>query len=159
MQGVIHAIIRAMVAPVLQHYAKRKRLILWLYVVLWYAVMTFISHIPGSSSSATAQWFSADGLIDWNIVFRFSAHCGVFGLLAMLCYGAIQHDVRWSTRSWSLAVACTALGGLIDEVHQGYVPGRFFKWSDVALDTIAGAVAIICLCRAIRYASRITVQN
>ncbi len=118
---------------------------LW-YALLWYGVITIISHLPGSSSSTTAQWFHADGWIDWNMIFRFSAHCGVFGVLAILVYGVLEPRAVLVGRSWSIAVLWTGLGGLLDEIHQSFVPKRFFKWSDVALDTIAGALTILVLC-------------
>ena len=118
--------------------------------MLWYMIITMISHIPGSSSSSTARWFTEQGWVDWNMVFRFSAHCGVFGVLAMLVYGVLQPYFILTMRSWSIAVLLTSLGGLLDEVHQSFVPKRFFKWSDVALDTIAGAVAILVLCAIVR---------
>lgn len=118
--------------------------------MLWYMIITMISHIPGSSSSSTARWFTEQGWVDWNMVFRFSAHCGVFGLLALFVYSAMQTQLRYSLKAWSISVVLTALGGLCDEIHQGFVPGRFFKWSDVALDTIAGAIAILVLCAIVR---------
>ncbi len=71
-------------------------------------------------------------------------HIAVFSILAGTVMWALNrgHALRLS-RSLALAILITAAYGASDEWHQKYVPGRSCEFSDVVLDTVAGAVAVL----------------
>lgn len=68
------------------------------------------------------------------------AHAVLFGLLA----GALWRG--WRRRGWAAAAAgpivVTAVYGVLDEVHQAFVPGRSPDPADVAADLVGALLAV-----------------
>jgi len=96
-----------------------------------------------------------------NLIFRKSGHMIGYAMLCfcwlLLLRGTywLQHEymrslqgklhVRrmWWRTEWAvLAVFCTFVVASADELHQMSIPSRSGSWSDVALDTSAGLIAI-----------------
>lgn len=68
---------------------------------------------------------------------------------AMTFFIAFAHRYTWPLRTWTgpltAAVFTTALG-LLDELHQGFVPGRFSDIYDLLADALgAGAATLLFL--------------
>jgi VanZ family protein len=68
--------------------------------------------------------------------------------------GALFHrGFRWGTdsswRSWAvpLAILCTSLYGISDEVHQSFVPFRESSWLDWVADTVGAGVGAAAMAR------------
>ena len=61
-------------------------------------------------------------------------HASAYGVLAFLWYRAIRS--RWM--AWTI----TALYGLSDEIHQGFVPGRARDIEDWLADMVGAAVVV-----------------
>ena len=80
-------------------------------------------------------------------------HITVFAILAGTVMWALHrgHELR-ATPSLVLAILITAAYGASDEWHQKFVPGRSCEFSDVVIDTTAGAIAALAyyLCESIR---------
>lgn len=117
-------------------------------VVLWYAGIVTLSALPVATSASTKELVG--GLDVLNALLRSVAHLVVFGMWAVLVFvafagGRICSVGAATYQHYCAALATTALGGLADEVHQRYVPGRFFRWQDVATDTIGGFIALAIL--------------
>lgn len=96
-----------------------------------------------------------------NLVFRKSGHMVGYALLCLcwllLLRGSywLQHDYMrslqgrvhvlrmWWRTEWAvLAVFFTFVVATADELHQMSIPSRSGSWSDVALDTSAGLIAV-----------------
>ena len=73
------------------------------------------------------------------LLMKKSGHVVVFSLLALVVLAWIGMDKR--ERLW-LAWVMTFLYAILDEFHQSFVPGRNAWWVDVAIDSIAAALAL-----------------
>ena len=72
-------------------------------------------------------------------------HLFEYAFVGALVYSALIERRRNGRLVWApelLAVASTATVGLVDEVIQRFVPGRFFDWRDVAFNTAAAAFGV-----------------
>ncbi len=73
------------------------------------------------------------------------AHFVEYGILAALMAHAIN-GTRPALRAWSLfAIAwpATVFWGLLDEIHQAYVPGRLADATDLLADSLGGFVGAL----------------
>jgi VanZ family protein len=82
-----------------------------------------------------------------------------YGTLAALLAHAMRNSwEHWRTFSvFALALSCTILWGLIDEIHQAYVPGRSSDVRDVIADALggmAGACAYVVIREQLRSRAR-----
>ncbi len=114
--------------------------VFWLPALLWGGLIFFLSMIPRiGPSSETAE--------------HKIGHIAVFAILAGTVMWALDrgHALRLS-KSLVLATLITAAYGASDEWHQKYVPGRSCEFSDVVLDTVAGAIAVLAyyICESLR---------
>jgi VanZ family protein len=72
-------------------------------------------------------------------------HFVEYGVLAAL----LAHAVRGSFREWRAALVflvawtATAFWGLLDEIHQAYVPGRVSDSGDVLADALGGVLGAL----------------
>jgi VanZ family protein len=68
-------------------------------------------------------------------------HCGVYGLLGLLCYRGLTVTTRLRPRGAVLVSMLLALAyGTTDEVHQMFVPHRSSELLDVAADMVGGGL-------------------
>jgi len=74
-------------------------------------------------------------------------HVVFYGILAGMVMWALRrgHGLRMS-KSFALSVLVTAAYGASDEWHQTFVPGRDGQFSDVVIDTNAGAIGAAVYC-------------
>jgi VanZ family protein len=98
-------------------------------LVVWMAVIYYVSSIPGDEIPKFELW-SADKL----------AHLAVFSVLSLSAWLAFDHygrsrghSVRWIM---GLSIAWCIVYAASDEIHQYYVPNRSCEWSDLAADVI-----------------------
>lgn len=120
--------------------AHQPKWLLWLFAVLWYGFITYLSHIPTSNSASTKQMVGGDDSL--NAAFRFCAHLGVFGVLGVLVYAALNQGFQFQQRTFFVMLGIVCMAGILDEVHQSFVPGRFSRVQDVVTDTVGAALAI-----------------
>jgi VanZ family protein len=72
-----------------------------------------------------------------------------FAAYAVLCALAMWGSVRrhgWTPRALVTAALMTSAYGIVDEVHQSFVPGRSVSVLDWIADT-SGAAAVALVCR------------
>jgi VanZ family protein len=122
--------------------ARQPHWVLWLLTGMWYSFITYLSHIPTSTSASTKDIVGGNDSL--NAAFRFCAHLGVFGVLGVLVYVSVQRNFIFTRFSFALALGIIALAGGMDEVHQSFVPGRFARLQDVFTD-ITGAIIMLVL--------------
>ena len=128
---------------------RRSRLIgNWTPLVAWAALITFSSGAPVLSVTDAIMTFEVL-LIPDDYTFRldeFRYHVGSFGVLAILLYRALQTGPRRSFGYPCLAVLALAIGfGLVDELHQAFVPGRMASLVDLGYDSLGAALFLLGL--------------
>lgn len=93
-------------------------------------------------------WFSAQPDLPrppndlLNLIFRKSAHFGVYGVLALLYLHGLDgtRSEAWGKRMLALVLA--ALYAISDEYHQSFTPNRSPMAFDVLIDTAGAATAL-----------------
>ena len=71
-------------------------------------------------------------------------HVVAFGVLGALALLALDEPAQWRRRHAVAALLIALLYGIVDEVHQRWVPGRTSSIADVLSDG-AGAMLAACL--------------
>jgi len=115
----------------------------WLPFVIWMAIVFWLSHQPSLPHPAREH-----GVSDY--VFDYAAHALTFALLTVLGFRAAAFRPTWlplwlaepSTRT---AGVFSAMYGLSDELHQGFVPGRHAKLSDWLADLFGVGLGILAI--------------
>ena len=125
----------------------------WLPVLLW-ALFIFITStnsnpyrsLPSSWARQTVQVQANPGSkrINFNELLGRYLHAAEYLILAALIARAMigRGDLHFNLLA--MAFALSGLYALSDEIHQHFVPGRAFEWSDLALDlggSVLGVVA------------------
>jgi len=111
----------------------------WLAVVLWMAVIFYVSAQPDLPHHPQATG---------DVVLKKTAHVVEYGILASLLYWAWGGDVRTHKKRAILgAWVVAALYAVSDELHQGFVPGRDSQALDVAFDLVGATLALLVVRR------------
>jgi VanZ family protein len=115
----------------------------WLPMLAWMAWIFYLSDQPSLPRPGRRVGIS-------DSMFDYSAHMATFGFLAILIWRAIKTRPRflpaWLTAQPKLTAGIiAALYAASDEIHQRFVPGRWAKFSDWAVDVvgIVGALLLI----------------
>ncbi len=67
-------------------------------------------------------------------------HIPVYGVLAWLWRWALE---AWTTRALGIIAGLLTAGyGIVDELHQALVPGRYGSLSDMSLNLIGAAIGV-----------------
>ena len=103
----------------------------------WAAVVVYMVSIWGLSSMRLPEIPLAETITFADKI----VHFAVFGVLAFLVYLLASEYLLRPRWRWLTAVVVTALWGVIDEIHQAFVPGRFADVVDAAAD-LTGALLI-----------------
>jgi VanZ family protein len=76
-------------------------------------------------------------------------HVIEYGVLGGLFWRGFYWGFDASWRSWAipLAILCTSLYGISDEVHQSFVPFRESSWLDWVADTVGAGIGAAGLAR------------
>ena len=104
----------------------------WVPVIVWASLIFILSAQPDLR-------FLPDSGLDFIV--RKIGHMGVFGILALLVWRALAITTAWPRPSaWALVL--TVAYAASDELHQGFVAGRYPSGVDVAIDGLGALVAI-----------------
>jgi len=107
------------------------RLLFLLLTLAWASVIYYLSSQPGTN---TPMLFPLQDKL---------LHAIVFAILGFLGMGALKADVDgyhpW--QSWTIAGLVTVYG-ILDELHQRFVPGRTMDGFDVLADVAGGLLGI-----------------
>ncbi len=117
--------------------AKRRA---WLMVVVWVAFVELLTSLPGSALPTVTLPFR----IDWV------AHFCLYGVLGLLLARAARVSLWPWQRLVLLALAISAFG-VLDELHQLFIPGRSAEVMDWLMDTTGSATGIVAFTLAMRF--------
>lgn len=131
-----------------------KKVSSWCAVVVWMAVIFYLSHQPGSESSHLSggvlefiQTFIP--LVDlstneWiHTLVRKGAHLSAYLILGALFMIALHHSDQGRLGKRAIvAFLCCFLYAISDEVHQLFIPGRSGQATDVLIDSLGAAIGI-----------------
>lgn len=142
-----------------------KKWILWTLVVIWMAVIFFMSSQTGKESGALSGKVitTIASIIDsdfkkmsdeqkavvierWQHFTRKTAHFSEYAVLGALCMLALLQYEKMRRRMcivWSVLIA--AIYASFDEIHQRFVDGRAGQLSDVILDSSGALVSCLIL--------------
>ena len=122
--------------------AKRRKCIgAWALVAIWMAVIWGLSSVPGSALPSSRDMMSV------------VAHIVEYGVLGYLLARAFFVQGMRQKERWTLAVIGAVIFGIIDEIHQAFVPGREASVADIAVDAasaIGGALLQVAFFPGIR---------
>ena len=113
---------------------KLPRIIAWVLVVLWAALIFFLSSIPGTGFPSYPE--------PLNVV----AHFVLYMVLGILLTRALGYSKMPLWKVALIAIAIASLYGVSDEFPQHYVPDRIMDPMDWVVDTlgaITGAIVTI----------------
>jgi VanZ family protein len=112
----------------------KKKILSWLGVLLWMAVIYYFSSQPNLRSELEPFW---------DLIARKTAHMAEFFILAYLLFQAARaHEV--TIRKSLIFALIIALGYAgFDEWHQGQVAGRQASLVDVGIDSVGVLVYVL----------------
>jgi VanZ family protein len=102
----------------------------WVTVFVWLAFVEVLTSLPGSALPSLPPFPIR---IDW--VAHFSMYAVLGALLARV--GVLEN---WSRRRLVLTVIMISLFGVLDELHQLFIPGRSAEVGDWAMDTLGSSI-------------------
>jgi VanZ family protein len=124
----------------------RSILINWLPVLLWMALIFFLS----SQTKAKMPHHPID-LVDWPL--KKMAHMLEYAVLAVLVWRAISNSAGANTKRaqvWLIPLLCLAYAAT-DEYHQAFVSGRSSSALDVLIDALGVTLALVATSFVIRW--------
>ena len=128
--------------PINRTTLKRLAVLFWVLSAVCMGVIFWLSSRTAQESSEQSDVFAAflSFLIKDNdtrvLVVRKTAHCLEYTGLALLLSGA-WYFTAGGQKPW-LAVLCTSLYAVTDELHQLFVEGRSCELLDWGIDTVGG---------------------
>jgi VanZ family protein len=138
--------------------------ILWILVISWMAAIFMFSSQPAPTSNAQSGRIIRIGaelmvpgfrerphadqevfIERWQHVVRKSAHGVAFFSLGILCsLAALRHN--WSRPNQIRTALAIPYGyAVFDEIHQLFVSGRAFMFTDIGIDMAAATVGVLMI--------------
>jgi VanZ family protein len=116
---------------------RNRRLSLWLPVILWATAIATATSIPGSALPR-APFRHTDLFV----------HVGLYGVFAFLLYRAVSMGTRLGAgaTAWLMAFLVVLAYGILDEIHQLRIPGRYCSFWDMIANGVGAAVgSVVCM--------------
>ncbi len=104
--------------------------------VAWMVVLWILSSVPGLRNGTLG------GIPIWPTV-QNGLHPVAFGVLSAAWYWTLLPTGASGNRVWAFGL--TTIYGMIDELHQRFVPGRTSSLLDVALDAAGAILALVII--------------
>jgi VanZ family protein len=117
--------------------AKRRA---WVMVVVWVGFVEVLTSLPGSALPTVAVPFR----IDWV------AHFCLYGVLGLLLARAARVS-GWAWQRLALVALAISAFGVLDELHQLWIPGRDAEVMDWLMDTTGSVTGIVTFTLVMRY--------
>ena len=112
-----------------------KKKILYLPLALYWIIIFILTSLPGNSIPKMILGFSDK-----------AKHLGAYLVLSFLLNFALHFQKKYkliNKYSASSTFMIIFFYGLLDEIHQIFVPGRYFEWLDFLSDLIGGLIGIL----------------
>lgn len=112
-----------------------KKKILYLPLAFYWIIIFILTSLPGNSIPKMILGFSDK-----------AKHLGAYLVLSFLLNFALHFQKKYkffNKFSASSTFMIIFLYGLLDEIHQIFVPGRYFEWLDFLSDLIGGLIGIL----------------
>lgn len=135
---------------------KRKN-IPWLLVILWTALIFYLSHQPATKSNGLSK--GATEIIvetvekvapkidinkrSFNHIIRKNAHFLAYLILGILVANGLRSKGVIGYKAIGFALLICVLYAISDEIHQLFVPGRGGQIRDVIIDSAGAIVGIL----------------
>lgn len=133
---------------------KIKKTLPWLLVILWMALIFYLSHQPATESSDLSAGLTEFimGIINkilpnaifgfegFHHVIRKNAHFFAYLVLGLLVANAMR---GYRGRKVLVAVLICVLYAMSDELHQTFIPGRAGQVMDVVIDSAGSVVGVL----------------
>lgn len=101
----------------------------WIPAALYAGFIFYVSSIPSPVPTVS---------VDLSVL-----HVPMFFVLSYVVVRAVSAPARdWNRAAIIAAIAFTAAYGVIDEVHQLYVPGRTLSYLDICFDLLGGCLIV-----------------
>ncbi|UCZ52894.1 VanZ family protein [Bacillus shivajii] len=141
------------------------KVISWVAVILWMALIFYLSHQPAGESSELSSGVTAlilsiiEGIVpaavnvDFDIFhfyIRKGAHFAAYFVLGLFVVNALYASGVKGLRSVLVALLISVLYAASDEYHQTFIPGRSGEVSDVLIDAVGSATGIVCYLLAVK---------
>ncbi|MEM4367769.1 MAG: VanZ family protein [Candidatus Anstonellales archaeon] len=122
---------------------KQKKILSWLYVILWCGIIFFFSSIP---------YLRIEELGFWDFILRKISHITEYAVLSILLVNALFVSICFKKSNiYLLSFVLGVLYAISDEIHQYFVPGRFFSIVDILIDSIGVTIGIVLWDRFLRF--------
>ena len=99
-------------------------------------ILSFFGFLKDLEGNARLELISS-----FNGVLRSAAHMGVFFILAF--FSAFMWEYWNLKKAWLAALISSFFYAVSDEIHQIFVPGRAFQFTDVLLDLSGISLAVL----------------
>jgi VanZ family protein len=116
-----------------RHPDRRSRVSLWVLPIFWAALIAVATSLPGSQLPGSP--FPHFDLL---------VHLGMYGGLAFLFYRLMLLGTRFSRSGWTWVIVLAAVQayGILDEIHQLWIPNRTCDVVDALADGLGAAIGI-----------------
>ncbi|MCH4827376.1 MAG: VanZ family protein [Planococcus sp. (in: firmicutes)] len=136
---------------------KVNKLVSWIAVFSWMAIIFYLSHQPGSASSHLSSGIVAallnfiDGVapqldIDiesFHTFIRKNAHFIAYFLLGLLSLNAWRSSGFRGVKQLMLSFGLSVLFAVTDEIHQLFIEGRSGEVRDVLIDSSGVGLSVL----------------
>ena len=137
-----------------------RRVVFWLLTLIWIGVIFYFSSQPAPQSADLSRKVTeqivhnvsdtqhvvmddSDSLFKrWHTFVRKMAHFFLYLGLGVLAMNLCLSYKLSNKRTAFVSLVFSALYALFDEMHQHFVPGRCFLWTDVLLDSISALLGM-----------------
>lgn len=133
------------------------KLLSWVAVIIWMAIIFYLSHQPATTSSEissgitkviinTIETITPDQ--DFNVgafhhYVRKNAHFFAYLVLGILVLNALRRSNMIGYRGVLTALLIAVLYAISDEVHQLFIAGRSGEARDVLIDSAGASIGIV----------------
>lgn len=134
----------------------KRKIIPWLLVILWMALIFYLSHQPANKSNGLSKGATEIIVVavekiapkldinkgSFNNILRKNAHFFAYLVLGALVANGLRSIGVIGYRAIVFALLICVLYAISDEVHQLFVPGRGGQVKDVIIDSAGAIVGI-----------------
>ena len=135
----------------------KRKVFSWTLVILWMALIFYMSHQPATKSSELSSGITViiSDIIQKVVtdiklnqdslshIIRKSAHFLEYMVLGVLVVNSLLDTDKTKSRLIFLAILMCILYAISDEIHQIFVPGRSGQVSDVLIDSLGGLAGVL----------------